>query len=230
MALVGQRHCTATPSCRKSLDRPKTSTLSDQARSTTTSKRPSAAAGLRISATAREMTIPPPLLPPHIARNIRSLRGSQPARKTWSATRRCAFEFPNRGGPDASSFVPPLVGLHPRAFQRRFAPEMMSIFDHASGKRAALSLVADAFISLVRQWVLRPSFWREPSPCRAASNGIGWGAFFSLTLSKNIDRAEWPSLHGATLSLAAFITITLVLSSIREVPECSPGFRKSKLR
>jgi hypothetical protein len=106
-----------------------------------------------------------------------------------------------------------LVGLHPRAFQRRFAPEMMSIFDHASGKRAALSLVADAFISLVRQWVLRPSFWREPSPAeqpQMASAGMR-----SFYIIENYRPSGVALLHGATLSLAAFITITLAFIHTR---------------
>jgi hypothetical protein len=100
-----------------------------------------------------------------------------------------------------------LVGLHPRAFRRRFAPEMLSIFDHATGKRIALSLVADAFISLLRQWGLRPGFWSEPNPDeepQMASAGTR-----SFYISENYRPSGLALLHGVTLTLAAFITITL---------------------
>jgi len=106
-----------------------------------------------------------------------------------------------------------LVGLHPRAFRRRFAPEMMSIFDHASGKRAALSLVADAFISLIRQWVLRPSFWREPSPAEQAQ--MASAGAHSFYIIENYRPSGAALLHGATLSLAAFVTITLAFIHTR---------------
>jgi hypothetical protein len=106
-----------------------------------------------------------------------------------------------------------LVGLHPRAFRRRFAPEMLSIFDHATGKRIALSLVADAFISLLRQSVLRPGFWSEPNPAeepQMASAGAR-----SFYIFEKYRPSGMALLHGATLSLAAFITITLAFIHTR---------------
>jgi hypothetical protein len=106
-----------------------------------------------------------------------------------------------------------LVGLHPRAFRRRFAPEMMSIFDHASGRRAALSLVADAFISLIRQWVLRPGFWREPNAAEQPQMASAGASSFYII--ENYRPSGVALLHGATLSLAAFITITLAFVHTR---------------
>lgn len=106
-----------------------------------------------------------------------------------------------------------LVGLHPRAFRRRFAPEMKSIFDHASGERAAFSLVADAFISLLRQWALRPSFWSEPSS--AEQPQMASASARSFYISENYRPSGVALLHGATLSLAAFLTITLAFIHTR---------------
>jgi hypothetical protein len=106
-----------------------------------------------------------------------------------------------------------LVGLHPRTFRRRFAPEMLSIFDHATGKRVALSLVADAFISLLRQWGLRPGYWSEPSPAEEPQMvSAGARSFYIL---ENYRPSGMALLHGATLSLAAFITITLAFIHTR---------------
>src|SRR5580700_8458878 len=106
-----------------------------------------------------------------------------------------------------------LVGLHPPAFRRRFAPEMMWIFDHVSGKRAALSLVADAFLSLIRQWVLRPGFWSEPSPAEQPQMASAGARSFYII--ENYRPSGVALLHGATLSLAAFITITLAFIHTR---------------
>jgi hypothetical protein len=100
-----------------------------------------------------------------------------------------------------------LVGLHPRAFRRRFAPEMLSIFDHATEKRVALSFVADVFISLLRQWGLRPGSWSEPSATeqpQMASAGTR-----SFYISENYRPSGLALLHGTTLTLTVFITITL---------------------
>lgn len=106
-----------------------------------------------------------------------------------------------------------LVGLHPRAFRRGFAPEMMSIFDHARGKRAAFMLVADAFTSLLRQRALRPGLWREPSP--AEQPHMASAGARSFYIIENYRPSGMALLHGATLSLAAFITITLAFIHTR---------------
>ncbi len=49
-----------------------------------------------------------------------------------------------------------LIALHPESFRSQFGPEMESIFDEA-GK--PWRLVADAYVSLARQWLLRSQFW-----------------------------------------------------------------------
>ena len=59
-----------------------------------------------------------------------------------------------------------VLRLHPSGFRRRFADEMLSIFDHSVGKPAALSLLVDGLASLARQWALRSEFWHELSPAQ----------------------------------------------------------------
>lgn len=49
-----------------------------------------------------------------------------------------------------------MLWLHPPAFRRRFADEMLSIFDEASPRT---SLFSDALISLWRQWLVRSRLW-----------------------------------------------------------------------
>ena len=72
-----------------------------------------------------------------------------------------------------------VLGLHPSGFRRRFADEMISIFDHSVGKPAALRLLVDGLGSLARQWALRPEFWHELSPAQQpAADGIP--SFYTL--------------------------------------------------
>jgi len=52
-----------------------------------------------------------------------------------------------------------LIWLHPAAFRRQFEEEMQWIFDEAAGAWGAASLLSDASVSLVRQWLLRSRLW-----------------------------------------------------------------------
>jgi len=95
-----------------------------------------------------------------------------------------------------------MLRLHPRAFRQRFADEMLSIFDQAAGNAAAFTLLLDGFLSLARQWGLRPQFWRElsaaPSP-QPASDAIP--SFQSLDPFRPRAAAV---IHGVVLSTAVF--------------------------
>jgi hypothetical protein len=55
-----------------------------------------------------------------------------------------------------------LLKLHPPAFRERFAAEMLWIFDEAAATQGVSRLFADAFVSLLRQWTVRPESWRIP--------------------------------------------------------------------
>jgi hypothetical protein len=52
-----------------------------------------------------------------------------------------------------------LVWLHPVAFRLQFGEEMLWIFDQAVDTWSAGSLIADAGISLARQWLIRSDLW-----------------------------------------------------------------------
>jgi hypothetical protein len=95
-----------------------------------------------------------------------------------------------------------VVYLHPPAFRRRFADEMLSIFDDTAGTSAALRLLADGLASLARQWVLRPEFWPEPLPAVAPQSATGGIPSF-YTLDPFRPRAG-AVIHGLVLSTAVF--------------------------
>jgi hypothetical protein len=52
-----------------------------------------------------------------------------------------------------------LIRLHPSRFRERYAAEMLEIFDESKGPSSFRVLMADAFISLIRQWLLRKRAW-----------------------------------------------------------------------
>jgi hypothetical protein len=63
-----------------------------------------------------------------------------------------------------------LLRLHPEGFRERFTQQMLSIFDQVERGPAAAKLVADALLSLVRQWTLRSEYWER------ASERVPWSA------------------------------------------------------
>jgi hypothetical protein len=53
-----------------------------------------------------------------------------------------------------------LISLHPPSFSERFAQEMLWIFDEAANSWGAGSLLRDAILSLLRQWLIRSELWK----------------------------------------------------------------------
>lgn len=53
-----------------------------------------------------------------------------------------------------------LIRLHPASFRERFAPEMLWIFGEAENSWGATSLLRDAIVSLLRQWLIRSELWK----------------------------------------------------------------------
>src|ERR1700744_3430928 len=51
-----------------------------------------------------------------------------------------------------------LLRLHPAPFRCHFASEMLAIFDDPASHKYSRGLFADATLSLLRQWTLRPEF------------------------------------------------------------------------
>jgi hypothetical protein len=93
-----------------------------------------------------------------------------------------------------------VLRLHPSGFRTRFADEMLSIFDHASGNAATVRLLADGLISLLRQWALRPEFRHEFSP---ALQPVPHGVPSFHTLDPFRPRAG-AVIHGLVLSTVVF--------------------------
>lgn len=52
-----------------------------------------------------------------------------------------------------------LVWLHPPAFRREYAGEMLWIFDQTAPKAGTSLLFKDVVVSLLRQWLIRSRLW-----------------------------------------------------------------------
>jgi len=92
--------------------------------------------------------------------------------------------------------------LHPPTFRERFADEMLSIFDHQSGKLPALGLMLDCIYSLLRQWILRPQLWIElPAASLIQSPSDDVPSFLTLDTFRPRTSAL---MHGTVLSLTLF--------------------------
>jgi hypothetical protein len=95
-----------------------------------------------------------------------------------------------------------LLRLHPPGFRKRFADEILSIFDASSKRRDQLRLLFDGLLSLARQWTLRPEFWQglpvkseQPAP-------EGIPSFYSFDTFHLRPSAV---IHGSVLAAALFL-------------------------
>jgi len=88
-----------------------------------------------------------------------------------------------------------VLRAHPPRFQERFSDEMLSIFDDTERGLGTAKLLVDGIISLVRQWTLRPEFWKEPA-IAATRNGVP----LFQTFESNKPRTQ-ALLFGAFLSI-----------------------------
>jgi hypothetical protein len=110
-----------------------------------------------------------------------------------------------------------LLWFHPPSFRRRFAGEMLWIFEETAAREGAWQLLADGFASLLRQWFLRSgAVWKVPL---AAAGGLlapllGMALVPVLHLASS--RVRIHSLQSLMILTALcsllIITLTLILS------------------
>ena len=106
-----------------------------------------------------------------------------------------------------------LLRFHPARFSERFAEEMLSIFDHGEGRALRSKLVADAFVSLLRQWTLRPQNLEQKA---AASIPIGATAAPALFTLGEFKVRKSALFYGAALTLILYCGLFLALKHSRK--------------
>ncbi len=106
-----------------------------------------------------------------------------------------------------------LVRMHPPAFRREFAAEMLWIYDQAAAERGSAALLWDAFVSLARQWLLRCGGWKI---CVAVAGGL-CQVSFACALMTGIGRLRAPAALAVAnpelaglMRLTAFTTVGIV--------------------
>jgi hypothetical protein len=101
---------------------------------------------------------------------------------------------------------------HPRYFRDRFADEMQAIFDQVDSPIEQTSLLADAFVSLLRQRLLRAEFRERPATAEADGGAL---LFSSLGDSKPRTVALF---YGAILSAVVLNGVSLTIGYAWEHP------------
>jgi hypothetical protein len=106
-----------------------------------------------------------------------------------------------------------LLWLHPPAFGRRFADEMLWIFDETANTNG-IRLLADGLISLFRQWLARAAIWR---PLAAAAGGaltLTAGIGLQPLLLRGLDaiQADSPQRFFALAALATLVAVLFTVS------------------
>jgi hypothetical protein len=89
---------------------------------------------------------------------------------------------------------------------------MLSIFDHVETRAAAASLVAEGFISLVRQWTIRSEYWKEQEVVSVSPAANGSPVFFTLESFKPRKSALF---EGAVLTWIVCSVLFLALKNSR---------------
>jgi hypothetical protein len=111
-----------------------------------------------------------------------------------------------------------LLRLHPEHFRQRFGDEMMSIFDQAAEDQQRRRLVLDGFISLLRQWSLRPEYWHETvATARTASDGVP--GFFMFG---NFVPRTTALMDGAVVGVATIMLVISVMGYVWTHPTYMP--------
>jgi hypothetical protein len=106
-----------------------------------------------------------------------------------------------------------LLRFHPARFRERFAEEMLSIFDHIEGRGSRGKFVADAFISLLRQWTMRPQNWEQKGTISIPIGATATPGFFTLGDFKPRKSALF---CGAVLTLILYSGLFSVLRNSRK--------------
>ena len=95
--------------------------------------------------------------------------------------------------------------VHPPAFRRRFAEEMLCTFEESSASEGPLTLVLDGVVSLARQWVLRSGAWKIAFAIVGGCLEVTVGGLIWIALGH-----AKPSFHRPTSTLETTATESLV--------------------
>jgi D-alanyl-D-alanine carboxypeptidase len=125
-----------------------------------------------------------------------------------------------------------LLNFHPPAFRQRFAEEMLWIYDEGATTQGVSRLLADAFVSLLRQWIVRPESWHMPLAA-AAPPAAGSTGFFSWQHFEFVEQRlpfyRWMQGSVISLGLLSVVWMTVAVRGRRPIlMDDSTALRSSK--
>ncbi len=108
-----------------------------------------------------------------------------------------------------------LLRLHPPAFRRQFAGEMLWIFDEARVSEGAIALLFDLLISVTRQWLFRSGVWKVAIALAGAlvqvtAGGAGYYAFHRHVAAKQAGGEMTPLMNDLILLTLGSVSIVIV--------------------
>jgi hypothetical protein len=126
-----------------------------------------------------------------------------------------------------------LIRSHPDRFRRRFGEQMLSIFDDSTRVRSGFHLLTDAFVSLLRQHLLRTECSRAEQLQENASRvnvawavgALGWYVIVAAVVHPApATVTQMASLFYTVLQPALWLALYLVFS-----PACAAGGHVSSI-
>lgn len=129
-----------------------------------------------------------------------------------------------------------ILCLHPPAFRREFAEEMLWIFDETAGGWPRTLLFSDALISLARQWLLRSGAWKLLAAgagglLQITAGGLGFVLFQQLhTAAPSVIEPRGDSPEMARLIYIVAWVTGGVLCSVIALVLWAKNFNEKRLR
>jgi hypothetical protein len=105
-----------------------------------------------------------------------------------------------------------LLILHPPAFRRRFAEEMLGIYDSTVATEGGVLLLVDGLRSVIRQWIIRERLWIFTG---AIAGGLLTTSAVHIAapqreLVRAVEREPTPVVF-FVVAVASFLTIALTM-------------------
>jgi len=112
-----------------------------------------------------------------------------------------------------------LLWMHPPAFRREFAAQMLCIFDEASAGTGTARLLSDALISVLRQWGLRSAAWLLLAALTGAlfqmtAGGLVWLDFTHAAQPPRPNSVALAGLMRLVVWLVGAVVLTVAAASV----------------
>ncbi len=110
-----------------------------------------------------------------------------------------------------------LLWIHPPAFRKQFAAEMIWIYDEAALESSGAAFVGDAAISLLRQWFLRTALWKVLAAIAGGALELRVAFGFVHTVTRFSTPSAFSAVNpelSALMQLIALVTLGLLSAVI----------------